>query len=92
MKYSTQAEVSTMIISVHSHPLKIAFPIDLALEGAELFLAVDLDKQAQTRLNGRSFRSAAAGTKSAFHQLVIDHHIRSYTSLVCVHNVYPHYT
>ena len=53
----------------------------LPFERTEFFLTVELNQQAQAGFNRRLFRAAAAGPKSAGHQLVIDLNIRSHNTL-----------
>jgi len=80
LRYSIQADVSTMTISVSSHFVQVALPTDFALELAELLLAVDLNQQPQTGLYCRPLCSAAAETQRPRHQLVIYHNIRSHNT------------
>jgi len=85
LRYSIQADVSTITISISSHFVQVALPTDFALELAKLFLAVDLNEQPQSGLYCRPLCSAAAGAQRPRHQLVIYYNIRSHdTPLSCV--------
>jgi hypothetical protein len=88
-KYSIHADVSTMTISVPSHFIEIAFPGDLAFEGAKISLAVDLYQQSQACLDRRTLRATTAGAQGARHQPVINNYVCSHnTPPSCVRNVH----
>ena len=78
-----------MTISVPSHFLKITLPGDLAFEGAEFLLAVDLNQQAQADSMAERF------VRHPLERRARDISLSSITTFVLMihlHHVYPLYT